>query len=71
MARRLGGNRGTHESSSRARRCGEDGVSYLLRASDAWDRGQVMADATEKPVSEVEAGDEVLATNSREGAENA
>jgi hypothetical protein len=28
-----------------------------------------MADAREKPVSEVEAGDEMLATNWREGAE--
>ena len=34
MARRLGGNRTNHESSSRARRCGEDGVSCLLRPSD-------------------------------------
>jgi hypothetical protein len=70
MTRRIGGNRRHHKSSSRARRCGEDGVSYLLRSSDPWDPGEVMADATEKPVSEVEAGDEVLATNSREGAEN-
>jgi hypothetical protein len=29
-----------------------------------------MADSTEKPRSEVEAGEELLATNSREGAEN-
>jgi hypothetical protein len=34
-----------------------------------WDLRHVMADATEKPRSEVGAGDEVLATNSREGAE--
>jgi hypothetical protein len=34
MARGLRGNRKHHESSSRARSCGEDGVSYLLRSSD-------------------------------------
>jgi hypothetical protein len=33
MARRLGGNRKHHESSC-ARRCCEDGVSYLVRSSD-------------------------------------
>ena len=40
-----------------------------VAAERPWDPGHVMADAREKPVSEVEAGDEVLATNSREGAE--
>jgi hypothetical protein len=34
MARGLRGNRRHHQSSSCARRCGEDGVSYLLGSSD-------------------------------------
>jgi hypothetical protein len=71
MVRRLGGNRRHHESSSRARRCGEDEVSYLLRSSDPWDPRHVMADATERPRSEVEAGDEVLATNPQTGETSA
>jgi hypothetical protein len=67
MTRRIGGNRRHHKSSSLTRRCGEDGVSYLLRRPCG--PRHVRGGATEKPKSEVEAGDEVLATNWREGAE--
>jgi hypothetical protein len=34
MARRIGGNRRHQESSGGARRCCEDGASYLLRSRD-------------------------------------
>ena len=68
MARRLGGSIRHHEGSSRARRCGENGVSYIWRSSE---HRLVIADTREKLTCGVGASEMVLATEPQTGETSA
>ena len=68
MARRRGGSIRHHERSRRARRCGEDGVSYVWRSSE---HRLVIADTREKSTCGVGASGMVLATDPQTGETSA
>ena len=68
MARRFGGNRRDLES-SRGTKLWRGWSVVPVAVERPWGARHVMAEVTEKPISRVEAADEVLATNWREGAE--